>query len=613
MLNKNNSYFKKIAIFICLIFIPFIVSASSSVGYIDDEYKYAKGVEHSEVKINFALFNDSINAVMVTDDFLSGYAWGSIIGTINLHPGGGGVLNNGEGVLSGYASSDNGGWINFNGVKINSSGDFEGYATTEKLGKIIFNCSTNNSCSKDNFKVTTDWRPVSVRKNTTPDPTYVNPVNTPPPVFTSNSNPSQNTSTNTKNSSSNSSLPTDTSLYQNNGDVVKDNSTTVKGGQVTTIRLPGGTDVVNQNNVAPSANVNVSTNNEKSNTNIVTDTAKNVTKIVQNTSTQVEKVANVVTQTPAIDISTKTVTTIGVAGGGTAIFSSLTGGLFSFSEFFITFLRMWSLFLSALGLRKRKQPWGTVYDSVTKQPLDPAYVVLQDKNGKEVATSITDLDGRYGFFVPPGTYRMIAKKTNYIMPSLHLHAKEKDELYENLYFGEEIELGDNRIITRNIPMDPQGFDWNEFAKRDKNIMRFHTPHKKVMAQVSNAFFIIGLLFSVGLFIFKPDIFNICILLLYVFLSTIRFVKLRPKSFGVIKDKINGQPLSFAVVRVYLKSNGKEMFHRVADEYGHYYCLLAKGEYYVTIEKKNNDESYTPVFTSDVINAKSGIINQDFLV
>ena len=144
-------------------------------------------------------------------------------------------------------------------------------------------------------------------------------------------------------------------------------------------------------------------------------------------------------------------------------------------------------------------------------------------------------------------------------------------------------------------------------------MKFHSPRKKILAQISNAFFYIGLLFSIGLFLFKPDIYNISILILYAFLSTIRFVKLKPKSFGTIKDKLSGFPLSFAVVRVYLKSTGKEMFHRVADEYGHYYCLISKGNYYVTIEKKNNDESYTPVYTSDVISAKRGIINQDFFV
>ena len=582
---------------------PDVVDASSSSGNIDNILKYAKGVEHPEVVVNFGFFRGT-NGVVITDTSLSGYAWGQSIGWINLYPGGGGVLNNGEGVLSGYAESEFGGWINFNGVTIDSSGVFFGYANTEKLGTIVFNCISNNSCATDDFKVTTDWRPVSIRKDAPPQPTYTTPIDTPPPVFikTDTTVKDENTTDDTV------PLPiTDTSQYEGEGDVIKVNDTSIEGGGITTIRLPGAPD-----EVIPSE---TKENTEDQNVVVtVVKVAKDVTDFVQTTSSDIKKDATIVlNETKAVDISTKAVTTVGVAGGGTAIISSITSGLLTFSEFFLGFFRLWSLFLSALGLRKRREPWGTVYDSVTKQPLDPAYVILLDKNGKEVATSITDLDGRFGFLAPPGIYHIIAKKTNYIAPSLHLHGKERDELYDNLYFGEEIELGSSKTITRNIPMDPQGFDWNEFAKRDKNIMKFHSPRKKIFAQISSALFFIGLLFSVGLFIVKPDVYNIAILVLYAFLSVIRFVKFKPKSFGIIKDKINGFPLSFAIIRIYLKSTGKEVFHRVANEYGHYYCLIGKGDYYITIERKNKDESYTNIFTSDVITVKNGIINQDFLV
>jgi hypothetical protein len=502
--------------------------------------------------------------------------------------------------LSGYASSEFGGWVNFNGVTINSSGDFLGYATTEKLGRIIFNCVTDNSCAKDNFKVNTDWRPVSVRKDAPPDPTYTTPIVAPPPVFVNptiikKEDPARDPSK---------PLPVgNLDQYQEGGDVVKINTEIIEGGGITTIRLPGAPEIPIEELPKKKEDIVVS----------AVKVAKDVTGFVQTTSSDIKKDAIILTDTKAIDISTKAVTTVGVAGGGTAIVSSITTSLLSFSEFFLGFFRLWSLFLSALGLRKRREPWGTVYDSVTKQPLDPAYVILLDKEGKEVATSITDLDGRYGFLAQPGIYKIIAKKTNYIAPSLHLHGKERDELYDNLYFGENIEIGTSKTITKNIPMDPQGFDWNEFAKRDKNIMKFHRPKTKILAQISNAFFIVGLLFAVGLFIVKPDVYNIAILSLYVFISVVRFIKFKPKNFGTIKDKLSGFPLSFAILRIYLKSSGKEVFHRVSDQYGHYYCLIGKGEYYITIEKKNNDESYTKVYTSDVVNVKNGIINQDFLV
>ncbi len=66
-------------------------------------------------------------------------------------------------------------------------------------------------------------------------------------------------------------------------------------------------------------------------------------------------------------------------------------------------IRIWTIIPTLMGYKRRKRPWGTVYDSVTKQPLDPVYVTLFGADKKEVTTSITDIDGRYGFFVPAGT------------------------------------------------------------------------------------------------------------------------------------------------------------------------------------------------------------------
>src|SRR6185295_3255558 len=99
-------------------------------------------------------------------------------------------------------------------------------------------------------------------------------------------------------------------------------------------------------------------------------------------------------------------------------------------------------------------------------PLDPVIVLLRDLKGNDVASAVTDIDGRYGFFVKPGKYQLLAKKTNYFFPSLKLNEKKDDEIYTNLYFGETIEITKpGQIIDKNIPLDPIDFDWNEFAKR----------------------------------------------------------------------------------------------------------------------------------------------------
>lgn len=289
-------------------------------------------------------------------------------------------------------------------------------------------------------------------------------------------------------------------------------------------------------------------------------------------------------------------------------------GPLSFSEILLTPLKLWHLLLVAFGLRKRRSPWGTVYDSVTKQPLDPAYVVLQDLNGNEVATSITDLDGRYGFLVPKGQYRIVANKTNYEFPSKKLAGKTKDELYEELYFNEIIEVKeDGEVITKNIPLDPIKFDWNEFAKRDKKLMKFFSRRQIWIAKISDVLFALGFVVAIVATLVSPVIFNILILALYVLMFLLRKTILKPRAFGNIKEKGTEYPLPFAVVRVFFSGSDHEVIHKVADNTGKYYCLVPNGTYYTKIENKNPDESYSLVHTSDPIDVKRGYINRKFRV
>ncbi len=65
--------------------------------------------------------------------------------------------------LTGYAWSENAGWINFtdSSVAINNdavvtTGELQGYVWGENIGWINFNCSNDNSCASVNFKVSAD-------------------------------------------------------------------------------------------------------------------------------------------------------------------------------------------------------------------------------------------------------------------------------------------------------------------------------------------------------------------------------------------------------------------------------------------------------------------------
>jgi hypothetical protein len=73
------------------------------------------------------------------------------------------------------------------------------------------------------------------------------------------------------------------------------------------------------------------------------------------------------------------------------------------------------------------------------------------------------------------------------------------------------------------------------------------------------------------------------------------------------------PLPFSVVRIVSNVTNKEITHKVADRTGKYYALVANGNYHVVVDRKNPDQSYTPVHVPDEIEIKKGYLKHDFKV
>ena len=123
-----------------------------------------------------------------------------------------------------------------------------------------------------------------------------------------------------------------------------------------------------------------------------------------------------------------------------------------------------------------------VYDSVTKRPLDPAYVVVRE--GADDRNAITDLDGRYGFFLKAGQYTLFANKTHYEFPPKNWRVKAWWTL-SMIYHGEILQtkkrkwsIGTFRWIR---------WRWNEFAKNQQGFLfciRARSAGKKIFVCVA---------------------------------------------------------------------------------------------------------------------------------
>jgi hypothetical protein len=261
------------------------------------------------------------------------------------------------------------------------------------------------------------------------------------------------------------------------------------------------------------------------------------------------------------------------------------------AELFLLPARLWNLFLTALGVRKREErKWGTVYNAKTKEPLDPVHVVLTNMTTGEQKTAITDMDGRYSFVVDePGTYRLMANKAGYSFPSSSLTGQTEDHLYKNLYFGAPFQVAEGgQVITKNIPLDPEGVNWNEQDKLSNNRMKFYKKRDYVLTKVANTLFYLGFVIAVLATIFFPAPFNIATVALYIVFYMIKKVGYGGRKTGEITDT-EGNPIPNAIVRLISPALGQEIKHAVADKYGRYHLLANNGEYNLKVEERRQDQ------------------------
>lgn len=294
--------------------------------------------------------------------------------------------------------------------------------------------------------------------------------------------------------------------------------------------------------------------------------------------------------------------------------AAATGLAVGFGSPLYNFLILFSRFLAYFfGKRKDENPWGTVYDSETKRPLDPVYLTVNQTGlaGEEVTTAITDIDGRFSFFLPAGTYKIKAGKTHYRFPSERLAGKNSDELYDHLYFGEDFKTNGQEIVNIDIPMDPIDFDWNEFAKTKKNFFEFYRRKALWLDRLYKVIFFSGFALSIYAFIVFPSWWNIIVLTLYfVVLALNYFLDDYHKPLRVER---NGEPLPFSIIRIYLPDLHQQIKYSVADKLGRFYLLVRPGVYYYTVEEKQLDGSYRKIFQSDPINLPKGILTKDIIL
>lgn len=306
---------------------------------------------------------------------------------------------------------------------------------------------------------------------------------------------------------------------------------------------------------------------------------------------------------------------VAVTGGALAgilqlLFASGSAG--TLTEVYLLLLRQFGALLGYFGLKKKNQPWGTVYDSITKRPIDPAYVSVLS-GGEEVATAITDIDGRFGFSLLDGNYSLSAGKTHYRFPSTILAGRPYDEMYGNLYFGGEFHVGAGEVLSKNIPLDPIGFDWNEFVKGQGSFLKIFNRRELWRAKLTRIVYIVGLIASLFYLVFYPSIFNILAPTIYLAIYLAGRYYRRRHKVVTVKNGRTGEPVSFAIIRVFYADGDMEVKKVVTDMIGRFYLLLRPGVYRLAVDHKQPDGTYARIYESGAADLPKGIWEKDILI
>ncbi|MCX6797080.1 MAG: carboxypeptidase-like regulatory domain-containing protein [Candidatus Doudnabacteria bacterium] len=225
------------------------------------------------------------------------------------------------------------------------------------------------------------------------------------------------------------------------------------------------------------------------------------------------------------------------------------------SDFYIFLTRRLGSVFVVLGLRKTRKFWGIIYDSKTRQPLDPVMVKLVSAgNNRESQNCITDMAGRYGFLVDPGKYKIIPKKSNYIFPS-QIIPGSSDGVFTDLYHGEFFGIsGESDVVAPNIPMDPAEADWNQNAKL-KYVNTYPNIKYFFKLLIGTAFwlgFILDIIFLVKDFIKNSTISNYWLVVLmagYLVLFFLNKAVPQMRLWGRVKINKSQEPLEGILLEV----------------------------------------------------------------
>ncbi len=241
---------------------------------------------------------------------------------------------------------------------------------------------------------------------------------------------------------------------------------------------------------------------------------------------------------------------------------------------------IWMAIAGLIDRRKKRTPWGVVYNAVSKKMVGRAIVRLWDaKSGRLVDTVVTDAQGIFKLTPKKGQYVIKVVHPEFTYPSKLVASSDTDSGFSNIYKGEVIEIKeDNELLTISIPLDPVKRSKGElFTKYATNFT------SEVISLISPIVLVAGLVYSVVVSYLYPVTVNYVIIGIYAILLVLKLAVYlsKPKIYGTVNG-VDGKIVSGLEIGLFEKEFDTMVAKTFTNKRGGYNFVVKNGDYYLRI-------------------------------
>lgn len=207
--------------------------------------------------------------------------------------------------------------------------------------------------------------------------------------------------------------------------------------------------------------------------------------------------------------------------------------------------------------RKTQKGWGVIFDTELKTPVVFASVKVFSQNAF-LKEQITDVDGRYGFVLDQGEYRLEVHHPDYktIAKVIKLDLKEG-------LIGTDIGLQKPQNADGKIKLISS---WREIVKQN-------------LLALNSLLVIFGFILSIVITILSPSWFNFAVIGFYILQFILIFLlQIRKRNWGFIFDDQSQQRIMGAFVRLFDPEAKRQLEVKLTDQKGRYNFNLKPGSY-----------------------------------